>query len=86
MSSKHDQNWVRITEVRLQQIQDERDALLKACEVLVELYVANKGSKHEFIKCVTPKSGYKLTQKQRASCKFWAAWDAARDAIGAAKK
>lgn len=56
-------------------------ALERACEGLVKMYVANLGTPHEFISCITPPHASQMTKKQRAESKHWAAWDAARAAL-----
>lgn len=61
---------------------EKRNAALEAaCGTLVNMYVANLGSKHEFICCITPRHASQMTAKQRKKCEVWAAWDAARKAL-----
>lgn len=51
--------------------------LSKACEALVEMYVANIGTDYEFISCITPP--HRKFAKKNDKC--WKAWDNARKAI-----
>lgn len=64
----------------------ERDRLREALSALVKKYVANLGTEHEFICCITPKSSHFLSPKARARDKIWKLWDAARAALGTANE
>lgn len=56
-----------------------RDAL----GVLIGKYVANIGTEHEFISCITPHHASDMTEKQRNTCPIWKAWDKARAVLAA---
>ena len=58
---------------------------LAALEGLVKLYVANKGTEHEFISCITPSHASDLTRRERKQCRVWKAWDKAVKVIERAK-
>ena len=74
-SSKPDQ----LSDVDLEK---ENTQLRKALIRLVDMYVANQNTPHEFITCITPKGLWQLTTKQRKKCKVWRAWDKARKLLG----
>lgn len=59
--------------------------LLEALEALVNMYIANKGSDHEFVKCITPRHASEMTDEERKLDKTWSVFDAARAAISKAK-
>lgn len=68
--------------------ESERDAALArvrrlegALKPLIALYVANVGSAHEFITCITAKHASGMTGDERATSKVWRAWDEARAAM-----
>lgn len=62
---------------------NEREKKLEeALKTLVDMYVANKGSKSEFICCITPIHSRDLTFNERRSNPVWKAWDNAREALG----
>ncbi len=67
----------------IQNLIDQRDALVKALRELVDMYVANKGTKSEFITCITPPVSSQMSVEQRAKSKTWKAWDNAREALAA---
>lgn len=56
----------------------ERDELRAALETIVNYYVANKGTKHEFILCSTGPHASEMTAKQRKAHKVWSMFDRAR--------
>ncbi len=68
---------------------EARDAAIPqaiaALEKLIDLYVANPGTEHEFISGITPKHACYMTKKERAECDVWSAWDEARAALAALK-
>ena len=58
---------------------------LAALDGLVKLYVANKGTRHEFISCITPSHASDMTKRERKQCRVWKAWDKAVKVIDTAK-
>jgi hypothetical protein len=54
---------------------------VEALEVLVNMYVKNKGTANEFISCITPESSCRMTGVQRRRDTCWRAWDKARKVI-----
>lgn len=60
--------------------------LIEAAEAIVKMYVANRGTDHEFISCITPPHASEMTKKERKQQKNWAAWDRLRTAIEQVKK
>ena len=61
---------------------DEEIKTLKEClKSLVDVYIANKLTRHEYIRCITPKGAYDMTWDERANNKYWQVWDKARELI-----
>lgn len=56
-----------------------------AAEKLIVMYVANRGTSHEYISCITPKHACHLTLKQRLESDVWSAWDGLRRYAGMAR-
>ena len=65
-------------EADIERLEKERDELTSVLDNLVEMYIANRGSDHEFICCITPKAASKMTYLERMKDKTWRAWDEAR--------
>lgn len=57
-------------------------AMEAALSTLVKMYVANLGTRHEFISCITPRHASAMSKRERKESETWAAWDAARAALG----
>lgn len=55
--------------------------LAEALATLVQLYVANPGTKQEFITCITPPSASAMTEEMRIQDPLWSAFDKARAAL-----
>ncbi len=55
--------------------------LLEKSEALIALYVANLGTKDEFISCITPPVALVMGPDERKKNKAWIAWDDLRAAI-----
>lgn len=63
-----------------------RISRLETClDDLVRYYVANLGTKSEFISCITPRSASSMTKVERKACPAWSKWDAARNALAKEK-
>lgn len=60
----------------------QNDELRAALRSLVDLYIKNAGTKHEFITTITPKHSCDLTFAQRRSDPTWRAFDNARELLG----
>lgn len=61
------------------------DETIEALENLINLYVANKGTDYEFIRCITPRHANSMTKKERAECKIWSTFDNARKILDKGK-
>jgi len=60
----------------------ENKKLKKALSDIIDLYVANIGTKHEFISCITPKSSIEMTYFERYNSPVWNVFDNARILLG----
>lgn len=71
-----------------EQLLRENTELRTILEILVNMYVANRGSDgtfprpNEFICCITPRHASDMTPVERRLDITWSAWDAARIALG----
>lgn len=57
------------------------EQLETALKGLVGLYIANAGTEHEFISCITPAHAGDLTPQRRKMDRVWKVWDQARAAL-----
>ncbi len=53
----------------LGELRTQRDELVEALEELVDAYIRNQGTEHEFVSCITPKGIPDYWQKARAVLK-----------------
>lgn len=66
------------TPLSRQQLEVENRSLRAVLKNLVNLYVQNKGTVHEFISCITPKSACEMSTEERIKDSIWSVWDRAR--------
>lgn len=71
-------HWEEDCPILLRRTQDLENILSK----IVDTYVANRGTKHEFICCITPKPSVDLTPEQRKEDSIWSMFDQARKLLG----
>ena len=53
------------------------DELRASAQAIVDMYIANKATKYEFVCCITP-----IGKEARETSKVWKAWDRLRRALG----
>ena len=66
----------------MSKLEKENEKLKDALQVLVNMYVNNRGTDSEFITCITPRGAYSMTKKERKKNTVWKAWDKARKLLG----
>jgi hypothetical protein len=65
-------------EERISYLEDRIRLHKDAIEDLEDMYIANRETSHEFIKCITPKSASEMSFFERTKDKYWTVWDRAR--------
>lgn len=55
--------------------------LEEALKNIIDRYVKNQGSEHEFITCITPPGAGSMTYQQRRASSVWRLFDDARELL-----